>query len=103
GEDNFYYYETSDSTAGSTDRITDFGDGDEIVLVSIDADINTADKDEAFTLIGESDFSGTAGQLRYEHRDGDTVVQGDTNGDGQADLEIVLTGTIEFEESDFWL
>ncbi|MGK9247973.1 hypothetical protein KXS07_36910 [Inquilinus limosus] len=103
GGDNFYYYETSDSTVGGADRITDFGDGDEIVLVSIDADINTSDKNEEFTFVYDGSFHGRAGELRYEHRDGDTVVQGDVDGDGQADLEIVLEGTLHLFADDFQL
>ncbi|MGK9237233.1 M10 family metallopeptidase C-terminal domain-containing protein, partial [Inquilinus limosus] len=102
GKDDFVYYQTSDSTAGSTDRITDFGEGGRIVLVSIDADTTTPNQD--FTFIGTAAFTeGIAGQLRYEHQDGNTVVQADVTGDCQADIKIALEGTIELEESDFWL
>ncbi|MGK9237410.1 M10 family metallopeptidase C-terminal domain-containing protein, partial [Inquilinus limosus] len=103
GKDDFVYWETSDSTASSTDRITDFSQGEDVIDLSlIDAD-STIAGGQAFTFVYDSSFHGRAGELRYEHRDGDTVVQGDTNGDGQADLEIVLTGTIELIEADFLL
>ncbi|MGK9237271.1 hypothetical protein KXS07_36570 [Inquilinus limosus] len=46
------------------------------MLVTIDANINASDND-AFTFIATDPFTkDVAGQLRYEHRDGDTVVQG---------------------------
>ncbi|MGK9236864.1 hypothetical protein KXS07_34225 [Inquilinus limosus] len=102
GQDYFDYETVSDSTLKSADRITDFSqaEGDQIVLAMIDADI-TEGGNQAFDFVDADDFSGKAGELRYEHRDGNTVIQGDTNGDCQADLEIVLTGTIVLTESDF--
>ncbi|MGO1079301.1 calcium-binding protein [Inquilinus sp. CA228] len=106
GSDNFNYYAVSDSEAGqgTRDVITDFSqtEGDEIWLTQIDAD-TTEDGSQSFTFIGTATFGGTAGELRYEHQDGNTLVRGDTNGDGQADLEIVLVGTINLNERDFVL
>lgn len=34
----------------------------------------------------------TAGQLRYEHTGGQTIVMGDVTGNGVADFEIALAG-----------
>ena len=76
---------------------------DKLDLSTIDAKSGTATND-AFSYIGSAAFSGTAGQLRAEHVGGNTVVQGDVNGDGVADFEIALigfTGTIS--ASDFIL
>lgn len=36
-------------------------------------------------------------------KDGDTRVEGDVNGDGQADLAILLTGTVTLVAADFVL
>ncbi|MGK9236569.1 M10 family metallopeptidase C-terminal domain-containing protein [Inquilinus limosus] len=103
GADVFGYQLVDDSLAGSADHITDFSKGeDKIDLSGLDADDET-DANEAFAFIGAEAFDGTAGQLRYECKDGSTVVQGDTDGDKVVDLEIVLTGTIKLEASDFVL
>lgn len=48
--------------------------------------------DDPFTFVGSHSFSHTAGELRYFQSNGDTFVQGDTNGDGQADFLIMLAG-----------
>ncbi|MGO1079298.1 calcium-binding protein [Inquilinus sp. CA228] len=103
GSDNFFFSALSDSEAGKADVIADFSQReDEIWLTQIDAD-TTKDGSQSFTFIGTATLGGTAGQLRYEQQDGNTVVEGDTNGDGQADLEIVLVGTIHLEADDFVL
>ncbi|MGK9236561.1 M10 family metallopeptidase C-terminal domain-containing protein [Inquilinus limosus] len=104
GADLFYYEEVSDSAVENADRITDFSraEGDRIDLGALDAD-TTRSGNQAFGFVGAGGFSGKAGELRYEHRDGNTVVQGDTNGDGQADLEIVLTGMVDLKAEDFVL
>jgi Ca2+-binding RTX toxin-like protein len=74
------------------DVITDFdgvADNDKIHLKSIDANEGIGG-DQAFSFIGASVFTGAAGQLRWEDIGADKLVQGDTNGDGIADLEILL-------------
>lgn len=53
---------------------------------------------------GTAPFSGLAGELRYYvNAAGNTVVQGDLFGNGEADLTIVLLGTYVLSESDFVL
>jgi Ca2+-binding RTX toxin-like protein len=89
------------------DRISDFSaaDGDKIDLTRIDADTATAGNQD-FHFIGESDFSGVAGELRIFHDPQDDsapgsstidhwLVEGDTNGDGIADLIAQVSGDIE--------
>ena len=44
-----------------------------------------------------------AGELRFEHVGGNTVVSCDEDGDGAADFEIVCLGTINFVANDFVL
>jgi len=41
-------------------------------------------------LIGSSQFSGTAGELRFVNKASGAVVSGDLNGDGKADFKLVL-------------
>ncbi len=55
------------------------------------------------TFIDQDAFSGVAGQLRFEHVGGNTVVSCDEDGDGAADFEIVCLGTINFSANDFVL
>ena len=89
---------------GVRDIIRDFEQGlDTIDLAGIDADETNGSGDDAFTFIGTAAFSGTAGELRAFTTAASTLVRGDTDGDGIADLEIFLNGTIVFQESDFGL
>ena len=73
-------------------------DGDRIDLTQVDA-IAGNDGDDAFTFVGNADFSNKAGELRYEVVEGLTHVFGDTDGDGQADFGfIVNTDTIRTDD-----
>lgn len=79
--------------------ITDFVSGtDTIELTLIDADADTAE-DDAFSFIGTAEFSSAAGELRFFG----SVVEGDVNGDGIADFQIVLLGAPELVATDFLL
>jgi len=90
GNDVFVYRNAAESTSASRDRIYDFELGDKIDMSGIDAVAGTPAND-SFTFIGANGFSGVAGQLRYENTTGNIwVVQGDTNGDGLADIELVI-------------
>ena len=60
-------------------------------------------QDATFSFIGTAGFSGTAGELHYEQVAGETVVNGDTDGDGVSDFEIHCVGTINFTVNDFIL
>ncbi len=87
GNDAFIYRSVLESTASSRDTIQGFASGDILDLIAIDADAN-ADGNNAFTFIGSGAFTNAAGQLRA-YRDGAAwIVEGDTNGDGAADLVI---------------
>ena len=96
GNDVFRYDDVFHSISAGRDGIQDFSLGDKIDLSRIDAKEGTAAND-AFTFIGNAAFAGTgassAGQLRFENISlGGSVwlVQGDVDGDGVSDLEIVL-------------
>ncbi|HYW17139.1 MAG TPA: M10 family metallopeptidase C-terminal domain-containing protein [Allosphingosinicella sp.] len=105
GADVFRYNDSAESVAGSMDHILDFQPGaDKIDLSRIDADKVVAGN-QAFTWIW-NEFSGTAGELRARHLGGtDWQIEGDTDGNGIADLVILLTAppTIPIGPSDFIL
>jgi Ca2+-binding RTX toxin-like protein len=101
GNDTFVF-QTSDSGPNGSDLIEDFTSGDLIDLHKIDANKKAAG-DQAFTL-GGSAFTHTAGELiQYDDGHGHTVVAGDTNGDGVADIQILLTGNPTLTTGDFVL
>ncbi|HEX8241682.1 MAG TPA: Calx-beta domain-containing protein [Allosphingosinicella sp.] len=92
GNDIFRYDSVGDSNSVGRDEIKDFNAGDLIDLSRIDAN-TLVDGDQAFTFIGNADFSHTAGELRFENISlGGTVwlVQGDIDGNGVADFEVQL-------------
>ena len=86
------------------DLITGFSrtDSDRIDLRRIDANLATI-VDDRFTFIGARAFGGIAGELRYAWAGGETLVMGDTDGDGAADFVNRCTGTIGFVAVDFVL
>jgi serralysin len=91
------------ATTATADRITDFTNGqDKLDLSAVDANTGLGG-DQAFSFIGTSAFSGTAGELHYQQISGNTYVSGDTNGDGVADFMIRLDGLHTMTSSDFGL
>lgn len=91
GADTFLYSAADQSTILSRDVITDFthADGDVINLNAIDANVSVGGT-QAFNFIGTDSFHGVAGELRVKSSGINALVQGDVNGDGVADLEILL-------------
>ena len=91
-------------TSGGYDTIMDFSrlDGDRVRLHSIDANTNTTTND-AFKFIGLDPFHKVAGELRYSVDNGNSIVQGDVNGDGVADFSIKLVGVGTLAGTDFVL
>ncbi|MGH6737314.1 MAG: calcium-binding protein [Methyloceanibacter sp.] len=75
---------------GSRDIIQDFQRGtDDIDLVGIDAKTGVSGN-QKFTFIGKQDFHDKKGELRYEDKGSKVIVQGDVDGDGKADFEILV-------------
>jgi Ca2+-binding RTX toxin-like protein len=103
GADRFVFASAADAGKGSNrDVITDFSrsQGDRIDLKAIDARAGTT-ADDAFKFIGGRDFSNTAGELRYDRAA--KLLQGDTNGDGQADFELHIDNGASLAAGDFIL
>jgi serralysin len=93
GRDTFRFDTAQDSSLDNPDSIADFNKGfDKIDLSRIDANTDTPEED-AFTFIGGAAFTGTAGELRsvFDFRSGQNRVEGDVNGDGEADFAILVT------------
>ena len=102
GADTFVFQSVKDSASDKVDRIIDFNhsQGDLIDLRKIDADTSLA-KDQAFHL-GGSVFTFVAGELiQTPDAGGNTLLQGDTNGDGIADFAIQIAGGPTLVDSDF--
>ena len=87
GGDTFAYRSIWQSTRTAPDRILDMTAGDSIDFSAIDAD-TTLGGDQAFAWIGVDGAFTAAGQLRY--MSADKALEADTNGDGLADLRIIL-------------
>lgn len=101
GADRFIFRTAAEADG---DRIADFsaGQGDLIHLAAIDAVAGLAGN-QSFDFIGRAAFSGTAGELRFGLAGGQTRVQGDIDGDGQADFRITLSGSQSLTEEMFVL
>lgn len=93
----------SDGKKHLPDVIADFAPGvDKIDLSAIDAIGGTAAND-AFVFIGIGAFTRQAGQVRYQADGANTSVYADLDGDGSADLHIVLRTPVTLAATDFIL
>ena len=109
GNDVFDYNNIKESglTGATRDFITDFQHAhDKIDLKDIDAKTHGT-KNDAFTFIAKQAFHNVEGELHFTkiNRPGAahdvTIVEGDTNGDGIADIQIQLKGLINLTKGDF--
>jgi Ca2+-binding RTX toxin-like protein len=106
GADTFAF---NDGLGADADWVVDFShaQGDTIDPV-LDANVNLPNN-QPFTFIGTAEFTGTAGELRYEFinlkpgYDDYTAVSVDVDGDAAADYAIHCKGNISFVVSDFVL
>jgi Ca2+-binding RTX toxin-like protein len=101
GNDSFVYTAVGDSTVASSgrDTIEDFSTGDHIDLSAIDANGSGG----AFTF-GTGAFTGVAGELRVVAlANGYQAVYGDTNGDKNPDIAIIVLSDHALTASDFVL
>ena len=106
GRDTFVFGEGDfgGKTLARGDVITDMRprQGDRIDLSEVDAN-RLVGGDQAFTFIGLDHFHQIAGELRLVFGATATSLLGDTDGDGNADFRIVLTGHINVHAGDFVL
>jgi Ca2+-binding RTX toxin-like protein len=92
GSDVFLFESVTDSRVGAPDRIQDFTRGFDRIDISRLGD---------FSFIGTKAFSGIAGELHYVRGRDFTLVEGDIDGDGVADFQIELAGSLRLSSSDF--
>lgn len=103
GPDVFVFARIAHSGPGAKrDEITGFSQGSDIIdLSAIDAISGGAD--DAFTFVGTAAFSNTAGELRYTQNAGSSVIEADVDGDGAADMEILMSESLALQAADFVL
>jgi Ca2+-binding RTX toxin-like protein len=104
GSDVFLFDKTYLQPPGGIDTIGDFSSaqGDKIKLHSMDANTNTL-VDDNFKFIGTQAFHHVAGELHYLVQGGNSIIQGDVNGDGIADFSIKVLGVTTLNSTDFFL
>ncbi|MEM0942661.1 MAG: Ig-like domain-containing protein, partial [Pseudomonadota bacterium] len=106
GPDFFLFTSVEEFGPGFTrrDRIEDFDAIDVIDLSRLDADTMQGG-DQAFTFIGQSGFSGAAGELRIAPQavNDYTLVLGDIDGDSRPDFQLELAGLQFLEAQSFTL
>jgi serralysin len=90
GADAFVFHAGSSGVAIGRDTITDFEKGADKIEIA-----------DASSFIGSNAFTGSAGEVRYAASSGQTVVELDSNGDRLADLQLLLTGELQLDYSDF--
>ena len=86
GRDHVLYIEASESSLEQSDNVT-VGRGDRFDFRRFDADATTAGQ-QRLSWIGNTAFSGRAGELRATR----SRLEADLNGDGSADFAIHLHG-----------
>jgi Ca2+-binding RTX toxin-like protein len=92
GQDTFDFNAVPESPRGTWRDTVSFSHSqrDKIDLRDIDADTDGTAGNQAFRFIGAAAFHGVDGELRLAGG----LLQGDTNGDRVADLEIKIVGTL---------
>jgi Ca2+-binding RTX toxin-like protein len=105
GADRFVFTAISDFAMGANlDTVLDFAHSqtDKIDVSAINGKENVAGSH--FTFIGAAAFSNAAGELHYvANGSGGVNVEGDANGDGVADLTLVVNGVASLVGGDFIL
>jgi hypothetical protein len=94
GSDTFRFGAATDSGIGAAaDQITDFVSGtDKLGFTLIDTD-PIAVGDQGFTFIANTAFHATGvAEIRYTDSGANLLVQADIDGDGIADMEVLLAG-----------
>ena len=92
GKDTFLFERVKDSPAakGKSDQLLDFGRKDKI---------NLSDIAKELQFIGSDPFTGTAGDVRFQKG----TLELDNNGDGDADLALLMPGTTSLKPANLIL
>jgi len=108
--DRFDFNSILESRVGKGDVIKDFNAGGVLDLIDLrDIDAKTGGANNKFKFIGTQDFHHRAGELHYVkiNKPGvvhdKTIIEGDVNGNGRADFQIVLLGLHNLHGNDFVL
>lgn len=107
GTDRFDFSSYQSGPTSGRDAIVDFEAGELINLAGVDSNV-WRNGNQAFTFIGDGEFTGKWGQLRYDYftfTNGEvvTIVEADTDGDGEADFGLELRGQHVLTAGDFIL
>ncbi|CAA2100582.1 Metallopeptidase AprA [Methylobacterium bullatum] len=96
GNDTFVFKTVSDSGTGTANRdaILDFKVGFDHIDLSVIQAVSGAATDQSFSFI-EGAFTKHKGELHAVASGISTIIEGDVDGNGKADFQIVLRGTIE--------
>lgn len=98
GRDRFVF-NVGDSGGAAIDTIADFDvANDRVDLSALAAALGTP-----LTYRGTAGFTGSEGEVRHRSNNGDTRIMIDLDGDEVADMTILCTGVIAFEQNDFVL
>lgn len=110
GSDRFDFNAVNESKRGAADVIQDFDFGGGPDLIDLrDIDAKKGGADNKFKFIGTQHFQHKAGELHYIKHNAPgtahdkTIVEGDVNGDGRADFQIVLLGLHKLHGGDLLL
>lgn len=81
--------------------VVGFESGVDKILVADDSILAGQSPLQSMTFIGNSGFTGHAGEIRFDDRLVGTIVQADIDGDGVADLDFILRDVHGVSASDF--
>jgi Ca2+-binding RTX toxin-like protein len=101
------HFKYADGLGAAADTVSDFNalQGDKIDVSAVGRTHFSQPPEDLLTctFIGESEFTGVAGEVRYEQIGTNTWISCDRNGDASADFQIKCEGTIAFTANDFIL
>jgi hypothetical protein len=87
----------------SRDVINDFDRSEDDVIDLRAIDAQKGGGNQKFHFIGKQGFHDEAGELHIVRKAGFVLVEGDINGDGKADLQILVANTGNLGVGDFIL
>jgi Ca2+-binding RTX toxin-like protein len=96
GRDSFVFTIKDVGNSATPDTVQDFQQGLDVVKLG--------SFDTTFAFIDSADFSATMAEVRAAATgDGNTRIEADIDGNGLADVTVILTGTFTLTAADFVL